>query len=136
MGCVQAKPSKNSPPSGLERLKTQYGYVGPRRSTGQRYPEREIAARQSSREADQLLHGGSGGDAKLVRREGEERGLGERNGNVSKRVSMEDEVLAQGWPKWLVDNVPYKVLAGLVPRSAESFDKLAKVCVVFLFLFC
>ena len=37
-----------------------------------------------------------------------------------------DEVV-DGWPNWLVDNIPTEVLAGLVSRSADSYDKLAKV---------
>ena len=32
-----------------------------------------------------------------------------------------------GWPTWLVDNFPSEVLAGLVPKSADSYNKLAKV---------
>lgn len=32
-----------------------------------------------------------------------------------------------GWPKWLLDNIPTNVLAKLVPKSADSYEKLAKV---------
>lgn len=38
-----------------------------------------------------------------------------------------DEVVVEGWPKWLTDNIPSEVLAGLVPRSADSYDMLDKV---------
>lgn len=37
---------------------------------------------------------------------------------------------ADGWPKWLVDNVPSDVLATLVPKSADSYEKLAKVILI------
>ncbi|XP_027942143.1 probable serine/threonine-protein kinase At1g54610 [Vigna unguiculata] len=32
-----------------------------------------------------------------------------------------------GWPKWLLDNIPTNVLAKLVPKSADSYEKLAKI---------
>lgn len=37
------------------------------------------------------------------------------------------EQLVDGWPKWLTDNIPRDVLAGIVARSADSYDKLYKV---------
>ncbi|KAK7353591.1 hypothetical protein VNO80_19041 [Phaseolus coccineus] len=33
----------------------------------------------------------------------------------------------EGWPKWLLDNIPTNVLAKLVPKSADSYEKLAKI---------
>lgn len=61
---------------------------------------------------------------------------GEKNeiGNVSKRFVEEKIVkdeLVDGWPRWLVDNIPSKVLAGLVPKSADSYEKLAKVIIIY-----
>ncbi|CAL1409117.1 unnamed protein product [Linum trigynum] len=44
---------------------------------------------------------------------------------VLKKIGGEDYV--DGWPKWLVDNIPKDVLASLVPKSADSYDKLAKI---------
>ncbi|KAM7261988.1 hypothetical protein ACFE04_021065 [Oxalis oulophora] len=38
-----------------------------------------------------------------------------------------DFVVVNAWPKWLVDNIPGDVLAALVPKSADSYDKLAKI---------
>lgn len=35
----------------------------------------------------------------------------------------------EGWPKWLVDNIPPNVLASLVPKSVDSYDKLGKVLI-------
>ena len=109
------------------------GIIGPRRSTGQSYPDRELGrqhgARPSIFNAELSSSNGSGEeDGRLIRR-----GEVHRNGgNVSRKVSMEEEELADGWPKWLLDNVPKKVLAGLVPKSADSYDKLDKVCTVLL----
>lgn len=52
-------------------------------------------------------------------------------GNISKRMAslnvVGKELLVDGWPKWLTDNIPGDVLAGIVPRSADSYDKLDKV---------
>ena len=149
MGCVQAKPSStNSPPTSLHKLKTENGYsakrvgvVGPRRSTGQRYDERRFGHRPRD---------GSDDNAGLIG--GEERENTVNGGNVSRRIFIEEEEereeeeteekveeeeeeeeLAQGWPKWLLENVPKKVLAGLVPKSAESYDKLDKVITLTFF---
>ncbi|KAG5035942.1 hypothetical protein GLYMA_04G218000v4 [Glycine max] len=33
----------------------------------------------------------------------------------------------EGWPKWLLDNIPANVLANIVPKSADSYEKLAKI---------
>ncbi|CAL1412834.1 unnamed protein product [Linum trigynum] len=37
------------------------------------------------------------------------------------------EETVDGWPKWLADNVPKEVLAGVVKKSAEDYVKLDKV---------
>ncbi|XP_030492535.2 probable serine/threonine-protein kinase At1g54610 [Cannabis sativa] len=144
MGCIQAKSLTQSSPGSLEKLKMENGYVGkggivgPRRSTGQTYPEREFGTKQHRARTvtiDDDDDGGGGDklgssngsgfeDGRLIGNEEK----GERNvGNVSKRISIEDENLADGWPQWLLDNVPKEVLVGLVPKSAESYDKLDKV---------
>lgn len=133
MGCVQAKPSMNSSPKGLEKLKLESGYVGkggfdgPRRSTGQRYPHRESSRRyRDEPRLNNVEFGGNNGNV-----EGDEKLVG-KDGNLSKGLSIGEEELVGGWPKWLTDNIPRDVLAGLVPKSAESYHKLDKVC-FFLF---
>ncbi|KAF3445475.1 hypothetical protein FNV43_RR10651 [Rhamnella rubrinervis] len=135
MGCAQGKPSMNSPPKGLDKLKMDSGYVGrsdfvgPRRSTGQKYPQRETSRKyrpETMMYGNFEFDGGNGkveGDEKLLVGKEEEKD-GE---NVAKRLSIGEEELVGGWPKWLTDNIPRHVLAGLVPKSAESYDKLAKV---------
>nr|QYW07103.1 cyclin-dependent kinase like 4 [Dimocarpus longan] len=110
MGCVQAKGSTNSPPRGLDKLKMDNGYVGRghRRSTGQRFERRDSArvamnynAVYGNGSEGQELRGGGGGGVEVE--------------------------TVDGWPKWLTDNIPRHVLAGLVPKSAEAYDKLDKV---------
>ncbi|XP_020215700.2 probable serine/threonine-protein kinase At1g54610 [Cajanus cajan] len=52
-------------------------------------------------------------------------------GNVSERSEEKKNIarneFVEGWPKWLVDNIPPNVLATLVPKSADSYEKLGKV---------
>lgn len=132
MGCVQAKPLTNSTPGGLEKLKLENGYVGNggvnahRRSTGQ--PQRdsvkqhrhepiisnaEPGSRNEKAEDEWVVLTGSDGD--------------KGDGHVSHKVSVDEEELVDGWPKWLTDNISREILAGLVPKSADSYDKLDKV---------
>ncbi|XP_038886771.1 probable serine/threonine-protein kinase At1g54610 [Benincasa hispida] len=108
MGCAQTKHSVNSPSGGVEKLKLENGYAGiegfiaHRRSTG----KRRYVSRESS-EAEKP-HGGDGG-----------------GGND--QFGSEKSELVDGWPKWLTSNIPKHVLAGLVPKSVEAYDKLDKV---------
>nr|QYW07105.1 cyclin-dependent kinase like 6 [Dimocarpus longan] len=119
MGCVQGKRFTNSPDSQLEKLKAKSGYVkGVSRG-------RVIL----------MTNGGSSGpaggsekrvpgEAEKVKNSGGGAGGGSRR---SSRKKIADDELVGGWPKWLVDNISGEVLAGLVPKSADSYDKLAKV---------
>ncbi|KAF5735335.1 Serine/threonine-protein kinase [Tripterygium wilfordii] len=132
MGCTQGKPSMNTPPTGLDKLKMQNGYAGRRedfapnrRSTGQRQSGR-IDRPEPPMEVEFDDGGGEGklSEGVLKRDDG-----AHACGNNSRRdilVVGEDE-LVDGWPKWLTDNIPREVLAGLVPKSAENYDKLDKV---------
>lgn len=38
-----------------------------------------------------------------------------------------EEEMVDGWPKWLVDNIPSDVLKNIVPKSADSYTKIDKV---------
>ncbi|XP_061343901.1 probable serine/threonine-protein kinase At1g54610 [Gastrolobium bilobum] len=52
-------------------------------------------------------------------------------GNVSMRSEEKKKIASyefvDGWPKWLVDNIPKNFLASLVAKSADSYEKLDKV---------
>ncbi|KAK9270309.1 hypothetical protein L1049_025887 [Liquidambar formosana] len=128
MGCVLGKPSMNSPLRGLQKLKLENGYagkggnMGARRSTGHRNIDRPFRGGTRNNNAN----GGYGYGSQKVRREGEIDGGG-GGGNVSQRKQDRGDEIVDGWPKWLTDNIPREALAGLVPRSAESYDKLDKV---------
>ncbi|KAE8728330.1 putative serine/threonine-protein kinase [Hibiscus syriacus] len=123
MGCVQGKNSMESPPRGLEKLKVENGYTGKgafaghRRSTGQRYSD-------ADRQLPKKANGFGSADGVVAAGKEKERS----NEAVLKRnaFAVGDEMV-DGWPKWLIDNIPKEVLSGLVPKSAESYDKLDKI---------
>ncbi|KAG6673870.1 hypothetical protein I3843_15G011900 [Carya illinoinensis] len=144
MGCVQTKPPESSQFGGINKLKLESGYVGRdgfmdnhRRSTGQRDMHRE-SGRQFRAESKKhnapygKADGSTRGEGKLINGE-EKKNVGGNDGNniVSQRVSffkpIEEVELVDGWPKWLMDNVPREVLMGLVPKSADSYTMLTKV---------
>ncbi|XP_068321938.1 probable serine/threonine-protein kinase At1g54610 [Pyrus communis] len=144
MGCVQAKPLTNSTPGGLEKLKLDNGYVangplkGHRRSTGQfhRDPFKPQLQRGEARISN--VEPGSGGSSNEnaaaavadewgVLNGGSEGEKDDGSHKVSHKVSVDDGEMVDGWPKWLTDNISREILAGLVPKSADSYDKLDKV---------
>ncbi|XP_058758535.1 probable serine/threonine-protein kinase At1g54610 [Vicia villosa] len=139
MGCVQAKPSQESDEgnySGLNRFKMENGYVpssdfvAHRRSTGQ--SQKHVLDQTNNydhhrvyeKEKQPRKH-------KVVVDSSSVAGKGKRNGELKdskKQLNkcFEDEMV-DGWPKWLVDNVPSHGLDGLVPKSAESYKMIDKV---------
>ncbi|KAL3818827.1 hypothetical protein ACJIZ3_004732 [Penstemon smallii] len=109
MGCVQAKGSSVYSPaqsSGLEKLKLENGYVK---------GEKAVTKPTTS-----LIEFN-----KSLSRESEGKIISEKRILV-KKIDGADE-LVDGWPRWLLENVHPDALAGLVPKSADSYDKLAKV---------
>ncbi|MBA0777953.1 hypothetical protein Gotri_005899 [Gossypium trilobum] len=126
MGCVQGKNPMKSPPRGLEKLKMENGYKGKgafaahRRSTGQRYTDPDRVHRP---EPPKKLNGFGSADGVVAGKEKKS-----SNETVERRnVLVAGDEMVDGWPKWLIDNIPKEVLAGLVPKSAESYDKLDKI---------
>ncbi|XWS41440.1 hypothetical protein CRYUN_Cryun17cG0082100 [Craigia yunnanensis] len=134
MGCVQGKStSSDSPPQGLEKLKQEYGYAK-RGNEVQKLSEKDSNGMLVRHEGENknvgMVNGANGDDENAVTREGEIAKNTGANGNVSQRnVSKKigGDDLVDEWPKWLVDNISTEALAGLVPKSADSEDKLAKV---------
>ncbi|XP_060193140.1 probable serine/threonine-protein kinase At1g54610 [Lycium barbarum] len=144
MGCAQAKPAMDSPPRGLEKLKLENGYaargdqqVRPRRSTGQRLDQPKEKNIPDYGDDRRLLSDGKRDIINernlVITSEGETKTNSSDSGlvaDVPRKISKtitEDEELIDGWPKWLVDNIPREVLAGLVPKCADSYDKIDKV---------
>lgn len=121
MGCVHGKiTTTNSPNKGsLQKLKLENAYIRVGNAgRGARY-----------------LHGGAAKaavDAGGGRGRGGEKGICRESGkgNVSQGISVKKngaDEMVDGWPQWLIDNIPSDALAGLFPKSADSYDKLAKV---------
>ncbi|CAK7337817.1 unnamed protein product [Dovyalis caffra] len=121
-GIKWTKNSTYSPPQTLEKLKQEYVYVKGEsggRPTGQREPGKLFRQEVEKKRVVVLNGAASVGE-----------GLKNDIGNVSQRISSKKaggDELVDGWPKWLVENIAREVLAGLVPKSADSYDKLAKV---------
>ncbi|GMJ15172.1 hypothetical protein HRI_005186400 [Hibiscus trionum] len=126
MGCVQGKNSMESPGRGLEQLKLGNGYTGKgafaahRRSTGQRYSDADRVYRP---ELPKKPNGIGSADGAVA---GKEKERSNEAGQKRNAFAAGDEMV-DGWPKWLVDNIPKEVLSGLVPKSADSYDKLDKI---------
>ncbi|KAL5987797.1 hypothetical protein ACLOJK_035551 [Asimina triloba] len=142
MGCVLAKDSMHSPrQSSLGKMKVENGYVGGAGGGGGggrgRHPKQRAAAKEPARLSRREqrnpyvahLDGGGGGsdDGRVVTRLGEKEGGGRSHRTSSSMQSSSADEVVYGWPKWLTDNVPKEALMGLVPKSAESYDKLDKV---------
>lgn len=115
MGCVQTKPSTYSPIKGLEHLKSQYGYL-----KGEKIQHGIVRNQKSSIGDD------SGNVVKRQSESGAVDGRGKDLSKASRKIGGDD--LVDGWPKWLLDNVEKDALVGLVPKSADSYEKIAKVC--------
>lgn len=129
---------------GLHKLKMENGYVrGSRKSNsggrnlgssgssggssnGSR-KEKVVSGRERKEGVHRSSGSGGGGTGSSS---GGGRG-GSDGGGVMRRsasVRTDDlEELVEGWPKWLTDNVPKHALDGLVPKSADAYDKLDKV---------
>lgn len=129
MGCVLGKEGTGSPTRSLDSLKTEYGYAKGS-SEGRNVVIVKELKKDLRSESDVQKSVGiqGGGEGRKISRGGEKDGG--VVGNVSRRISI-NKISADdfpgGWPKWLVENVPADVLSGLVPKSADSYDKLAKV---------
>lgn len=160
MGCLQTKPSSaESPTRGIERMKLQHGYEakdGSSLTTGKAGDRPEQADRGSGGRSavvptsdaagagevvdvgekagggdggavveEKVGSGGGGGGAAAVQRPR----FDPPRPEASRRGGAVDETV-DGWPKWLTDNVRPGVLVGLVPKSADSYDKIAKVIII------
>lgn len=156
MGCVQAKPLDLEGSSdyhyhrGLDRLKMDNGYVSSadfvphRRSTGGQRPQlddhdhlvlqREVVDVEQPRKHKGVVETAGVGNiinAAEIRRKGLSVGK-KRDGHDDKKKPLNlnkcfEDDMVDGWPRWFVDNVPTQALAGLVPKSAESYKMIDKV---------
>lgn len=133
MGCAPTKPLMDLSHQGLQKLKMENGYVrGSRRSTsgGRNLSSSSGSGSSGSRKEKMMSGNGGGGGASSSGggRGGSDGGGVMRRGSVSVKPDDLDE-LVDGWPKWLTDNIPKDALDGLVPKSADAYDKLDKVII-------
>lgn len=154
MGCVQTKNSTYSPchhhhHQGVEKLKLENGYAKGgnggkpviRRQPGkvdnatgkQRHHRPQDHQNGSSYNKKVVGHVvvNGGGDQQPQQKIVSDNISGENN-VVKKAETVTNKYIGgyeivNGWPKWLVDNISEDVLAGLVPKTADSYVKLAKV---------
>ncbi|KAI3820311.1 hypothetical protein L1987_07856 [Smallanthus sonchifolius] len=138
MGCAPTKPLMDSSHQGLHKLKMENGYVrGSRNSnssgrnfsnssgsgSGGSRKEKAVSGREG-KEGTRRSNGSGGGSSSGGGRGGSDGVM--RRSSVSV-ISDDLDELVDGWPKWLTDNVPKHALDGLVPKSAEAYDKLDKI---------
>lgn len=161
MGCSQGRPSQSSPFERLEKLKMANGYVKggfaeSRKSTGQRNInfdagrvfKNEASSSGASQEKKLLDNNGrsrtsssenrENQERKMIMKEEQDQGLPPHKGNGMQKIKSKkavDDQRVDGWPKWLTDNIPTDALAGLTPRSAETYEKIDKVIPFSIFLF-
>ncbi|CDP11433.1 unnamed protein product [Coffea canephora] len=140
MGCTQGRPSMNSPPPGLLKLEMENGYdakggyAAARKSTGQRHYTIGAGGNYGRGRTTSSAENKGSQEKKLINLEVQTYSSS-ANGGVgtasvrtsSSRRDGEDGELVDGWPKWLIDNIPRDALEGLIPRSAETYDKIDKI---------
>ncbi|XP_014489919.2 probable serine/threonine-protein kinase At1g54610 [Vigna radiata var. radiata] len=136
MGCVCGR---FSPPSEAQRRNHQVKRVLSRKGSRPRSSNvGERVKRDTQRQRVRVsVNKDSAGDA--VRGEKEKPVPKEEKNKVREDAAKESKSskdldsneskneFVDGWPKWLLDNIPTNVLAKLVPKSADSYEKLAKI---------
>ncbi|KAG5019381.1 hypothetical protein JHK87_015236 [Glycine soja] len=124
MGCVCGK---FSPPQ-VKRVASKEGSRTTRSS--KRVGEGVKRETQTQRVSVSVNKDSTANDGGVV--EGEKGKTVAKKGKTTKDLDVKEEKMAEygfvdGWPKWLLDNIPANVLAKIVPKSADSFEKLAKI---------
>ncbi|PAN22689.1 hypothetical protein PAHAL_4G037400 [Panicum hallii] len=135
MGCAQAKPSRGSPARsdgrGIDRLKRDNAY---RPGSGvSRFSDPPPAAAERAAGATDPAHAARRGGGAASGRS-TDKTPDDADASAAPAPPLppqppprrEDE-LVDGWPTWLLENVPREALQGIVPRSADAYDKIEKV---------
>ncbi|KAM3193380.1 hypothetical protein ACQJBY_070162 [Aegilops geniculata] len=139
MGCAQAKPSQGSPARshdrGIDHLMRCNGYTpaAARRLTDPLPTTAAVAVARD--QADAKNQGPAGtettdasGTSNLTAATVSSPSLSmPPQAPAAPRREDDREQLVDGWPTWLLENVPREALQGIVPRSADAFDKIEKV---------
>lgn len=145
MGCVCCKPSaiEDSKESPRERLSSKISSdVRVSRATSSRREEAYRAKDRfdSNNGRTMLIDKQVNGSVRLHgenfdrKRERMEYVVAQHPGMGSVPKAVEGEQVAAGWPAWLAA-VAGEAIRGWVPRRADSFEKLDKVCSFFVLFF-
>ncbi|KAK7350853.1 hypothetical protein VNO77_09855 [Canavalia gladiata] len=121
---------KLSPPRHAERSKRQNREVKRVVShKGSRTQRQRVSGHHTIKSDGNAVVRGEGAKEKAVPKEEKSDVVKENKSKIwdvgEKKISRYEFV--NGWPMWLVDNIPKNVLANLVPKSADSYEKLAKI---------
>ncbi|GJN39171.1 hypothetical protein PR202_gb28272 [Eleusine coracana subsp. coracana] len=136
MGCAQGKPSRGSParsdgPRGLDRLMRDNAYrpASSRTTTSRLSDPLPVPAWQQPPPpaANKEPAAGSTGTDKKTTPDDDDVAAAQAPTTATPPLPprREDE-LVDGWPTWLLDNVPREALHGIVPKSADAYDKIYK----------
>ncbi|KAJ1260493.1 hypothetical protein BS78_10G236500 [Paspalum vaginatum] len=137
MGCAQGKPSRGSPARsdgrGIDRLMRDHDYrPGGRAGLQSSLSDPPPAAADRAPPGRGRAHRGSAAPGRSAEttpedhRDGGGAALPAPAAPPLPPPRREDE-LVDGWPTWLLDNVPREALDGIVPKSADAYDKIEKV---------
>lgn len=139
MGCFS---SKNAPPRNrnLERLKRENEYAKREHSRSHSSKNVETKKRVVTVSHQKTASGGGEGGEEdgndkakeNVAKNDEKSEVGNVSGRSEEKRKIASKEDVDGWPKWLVDNIPANVLATLVPKSADCYEKLGKVNIHFI----
>ncbi|KAK1441375.1 hypothetical protein QVD17_07225 [Tagetes erecta] len=132
MGCVQGKSSpaynrQQSRSVSLHKMKLDNGYAVTAPDGGKQNVANKLLVEVPVKEnsVNKNNHVGDDDVNVNVNVNTMKEGDGESDRKLGKKIGSDE--LVNGWPKWLVDNIPAEVLAHLVSKSADSYDKLAKI---------
>ncbi|KAF0932704.1 hypothetical protein E2562_011999 [Oryza meyeriana var. granulata] len=150
MGCAQGKPSQGSPARsdgrGIDHLMRQNRYVPASSRISDPLPtaapaavrllqEQQDATRARPHDVSGATERDSGNDRRSTEATDEDPAAAAAAVDEAtppppppQPAPRREEELVDGWPTWLLDNVPREALQGIVPKSADAYDKIAKAC--------
>lgn len=121
MGCVFGRQSSEKSTAAAAAEERE------RRREEVREAKAEVVEAQNGGGGNQKEGGGGGGEEKRTRPRGERRRSSKPNPRLSNPPNhVHGEQVAAGWPSWL-SKVAGEAINGLIPRRADTFEKLDKV---------
>ncbi|KAL8152146.1 hypothetical protein V2J09_021954 [Rumex salicifolius] len=120
MGCAQTKHSIQTPfacgfGKWIPRNRNVKGGKGRKKPVGVNRLQQVVISQESGRGYKREGEGPSGGHRNKVPDE------------INRGNGIREAGFRNGWPLWLIDNVPREILSDLFPKTADSYHKLAKI---------